>query len=36
MTQILPLEITAWAVIGSRPARAVSVFLMRHTSAICR
>jgi hypothetical protein len=36
MTQIVTLEITAWAVIRSRPARAMSVLLMRHTSAICR
>jgi hypothetical protein len=36
MTQILPLEITAWAVIRSRPARLVSVVLVVLTSAICR
>lgn len=36
MTQILPLDITAWPVIRSRPSLATSLFLMRHASAICR
>lgn len=36
MTQNMTLDMTTWAVIRSRPARAMSVHLRLHTGACCR